>query len=447
MFENNKAIDGCVPDDGSGRNTDPGTEQIAWLEQQLLLARARGMQVWLTGHVPPTKENWYERCFQTYGELVLSFHDTIVGQLFGHMNVDHASFISASEVLPSSQSYSHLPSSLSPPISTFRSGGSIADALKASYESLPSRRKTRLQDYSVVNINPSVIPTYFPAVRIWQYNTSVESRWRQPMDLEVRSGNETVGRALWQDEEDAEELEVEDVEEKESEEETFAYSTAISAVAATLKLAPSALLSLILPAHPVITFLSNSLIKKRKDKKKKRKKHHKRPAPRMPRHFSPDSPSLTNKYLSPLGYTQFYIDLDDANLHSGFGPGEEAQQLEAESTLLSKRPSPNWDVEYVTFGAEAYAKGLLGKGQEGGPVTVGALPIEMRRAMEESEGSSEASREKDLVKRLKEGKLVPYELEDLTVGSWVGLARRVVKNKKRWRKFVKKMFVGSGVKA
>ncbi|KAK4699316.1 hypothetical protein P7C70_g6947, partial [Phenoliferia sp. Uapishka_3] len=56
MFKNNKANDGCVPDEGSGRNTEPGTEQIAWLEQQPLLARARGIQVRLTRHVPPTKE-------------------------------------------------------------------------------------------------------------------------------------------------------------------------------------------------------------------------------------------------------------------------------------------------------------------------------------------------------------------------------------------------------
>lgn len=44
---------GC-PDDTEDMSiystTDPGTEHLQWLEQQLLLARSAGMQVWLTGH-------------------------------------------------------------------------------------------------------------------------------------------------------------------------------------------------------------------------------------------------------------------------------------------------------------------------------------------------------------------------------------------------------------
>lgn len=80
MYENNKAVDGCPPDDESGRvPTDPGTEHLEWLEQQLILARARGMQVYMTGHVSPSEANWYPRCYNKYRELVLSYHDTIVG--------------------------------------------------------------------------------------------------------------------------------------------------------------------------------------------------------------------------------------------------------------------------------------------------------------------------------------------------------------------------------
>lgn len=83
FYENNKAVDGCPSFSkrtGSlKKDDDPGTEELLWLEQQLLLARARGMQVWMTGHVPATPANWYEGCYSRYGELVLSFHDTIVG--------------------------------------------------------------------------------------------------------------------------------------------------------------------------------------------------------------------------------------------------------------------------------------------------------------------------------------------------------------------------------
>lgn len=81
FYENNKAVDGCPAPRSSmkGGDDDPGTEHLLWLEQQLLLARARGMQVWLTGHVPATQATWYEECYNRFGELMLAFQDTIVG--------------------------------------------------------------------------------------------------------------------------------------------------------------------------------------------------------------------------------------------------------------------------------------------------------------------------------------------------------------------------------
>lgn len=81
----------------AARNIDPGTEQLLWLEQQLTLARAQGMQVWLTGHVPATKDNWYPGCYEQYAELMLGWQDTIVGFvvlferffLFPHLEFPH----------------------------------------------------------------------------------------------------------------------------------------------------------------------------------------------------------------------------------------------------------------------------------------------------------------------------------------------------------------------
>lgn len=50
-------VDGCV--DGS---SDPGALEFDWLEVQLDNFRERGMQVWLTGHVPPHSGNYYDTC-------------------------------------------------------------------------------------------------------------------------------------------------------------------------------------------------------------------------------------------------------------------------------------------------------------------------------------------------------------------------------------------------
>lgn len=92
-------VDGCV--DGS---SDPGALEFDWLEVQLDGFRERGMQVWLTGHVPPHSGNYYDTCCELsnpsydrgleqpadsvglrYGDLSLRYQDTIVGHLYGHM--------------------------------------------------------------------------------------------------------------------------------------------------------------------------------------------------------------------------------------------------------------------------------------------------------------------------------------------------------------------------
>lgn len=86
---NNKVVDGCTAT-LPGQPPDPGTIHLDWLIVQLNRWRERGMQVWLSGHVPPNLNNWYPACLDRYTEMMLSFQDTIVGQVFGHMNVSSA---------------------------------------------------------------------------------------------------------------------------------------------------------------------------------------------------------------------------------------------------------------------------------------------------------------------------------------------------------------------
>ncbi|KWU43467.1 hypothetical protein RHOSPDRAFT_13083, partial [Rhodotorula sp. JG-1b] len=175
FYDRNAIVDGS-------RNIDPGTEQLLWLEQQLTLARAQGMQVWLTGHVPATKDNWYPGCYEQYAELVLGWQDTIVGQLFGHMNVDFVSFISDADT-PSLSSSSPPTSrnSLVPPAAEEDDEGAIRplandlailNGLEKLYSSLPPEHKLHERDYVPVHVNPSVIPTYLPSIRVWEYNTT-----------------------------------------------------------------------------------------------------------------------------------------------------------------------------------------------------------------------------------------------------------------------------------
>jgi endopolyphosphatase len=56
-YDSNKAVDGCA-----FNSKEPGALEMDWLDVQLELFRSRGMQVWLSGHVPPTKGNYFPDC-------------------------------------------------------------------------------------------------------------------------------------------------------------------------------------------------------------------------------------------------------------------------------------------------------------------------------------------------------------------------------------------------
>ncbi|ORY83472.1 Metallo-dependent phosphatase-like protein [Leucosporidium creatinivorum] len=439
FYENNKAVDGCPSFSKKARafkkDDDPGTEELLWLEQQLLLARARGMQVWMTGHVPATKSNWYQGCYSRYGELVLSFHDTIVGHLFGHMNVDHFSFIQSHDVMPKKKKKGKgkrkgkkhlLPSSAdslsldnspvdsetsSLPFSTFGSTSTLVNNLFKQYENLPSEKKAKERDFNVVHINPSVIPTYLPAFRVWEYNTTIEGKWRQPPSLEMaRGGNETMAFE-WAEEE---------------EEDQDDDKSSLSNLASFLEhLLPSSLSRpLFALLAPTSRFSPSKPITPLK-KKKKRPNY-----PPLPRYSSKHSPSRSNAFLTPLGFTQYFLRLDDFNAHEGYGSAARLQKG-------GERPRPEWVVEYTTRPAEEVAERLQGAFDAEEDGELGLWPEEVVKAVKGGKGL------KEVVKKLREEDVTPYEMKDLTLGRWLKLARRIAAGGREWKDYRKRMFVSS----
>jgi len=144
FYDSNKAVGGCEyrePD-------DPGNLQLDWLEVQLRTFRQRGMQVWLTGHVPPSPGNYFPECYVRYVELSLRFQDTILGHLYGHMNKDHFFLLEADDL--------EFPSKSDEIASEARVG--LYDTLINDFGDLPRKEKTDHGNYGVVNISPSVVP-------------------------------------------------------------------------------------------------------------------------------------------------------------------------------------------------------------------------------------------------------------------------------------------------
>ncbi|KAG2056419.1 hypothetical protein BDR06DRAFT_970153 [Suillus hirtellus] len=161
FYHNNKAVRGCLVGDAS----DPGNLQFDWLEEQLEMFRARQMQVWVTGHIPPSDYHYFPECYYRYAELSLRYQDIILGSLFGHLNVDHFYFVEAADLDASPEKDGMVPHS---------SEGTIFEALMTNFQALANGSKhLNYDNYAVVTVSPSLVPNpYLPSFRVFSYNIS-----------------------------------------------------------------------------------------------------------------------------------------------------------------------------------------------------------------------------------------------------------------------------------
>jgi len=93
----------------------------------------------------------------------------------------------------------------------------------------------------------------------------------------------------------------------------------------------------------------------------------------------------------------------------------------------SETYTPEWELEYVTYGLSVFEKNGTDELRE-------VIPRQ------------------NIPKSLRNGrgaKYAPYELSDLTIPSWIGLAQKLGKgeNRKLRKKFKKYMFMGHGEEA
>lgn len=193
FYENNKAVDGCSSRD------EPGTLQLDWLAIQLRLFRLQGIKVWIIGHVPPTDRQWYTACYDRYANLMVQYRDLVIGQLFGHVNIDHFYFMKYKEQTSLSIDAHHASApklgpmlgreesqiSKNPHFHISKNPLDVLAEARETFDALPrSPRKSKgtiraafdidsaFGNLAVVNVAPSIVPNYFPTLRIYHYLTS-----------------------------------------------------------------------------------------------------------------------------------------------------------------------------------------------------------------------------------------------------------------------------------
>ncbi|KAJ3880320.1 Metallo-dependent phosphatase-like protein [Lentinula edodes] len=334
FYDANDAVGGCSYTEPN----DPGNLQFTWLEDQLISYREREMQVWITGHVPPS--NYFPECYVRYVQLALKFQDTIVGHLYGHRNADHFFLIEAKDIEVTNDVHHGL------------KHDNLCDSLLDDFAQLPKSGRTDLDDYAVINVSPPVVPNpYLPTFRVFTYNIT---------DVEDALADSSPTRQM------------NSLDSSRSE-----------------------------PLHR----------RKHRDNSSQCKEGLYRNSWKCQLQFEPpismyaDAPSRTSRLWTPLGYAQYFIpDLKDND----------------------KSHPPRFELEYTTLPASVLLP------EEGQNLTVFRYPIPLR----------------NLPNSLREGKMkkkyFPYEMKDLTIGSWLDLARRLgdVKEKKLREKFRQYMYLG-----
>ncbi|KAL1920230.1 uncharacterized protein VTP21DRAFT_1376 [Calcarisporiella thermophila] len=195
FFKNNGAVRGC------SRKRQPGTQQIKWLRKELERARKENVRVYIIGHIAPLQKNYFRSCFYEYGKLALKYGDVIVGQLFGHNNLDHFSLISKDDLRKAKflgsqeagnttrnyrqKSLSQGMEGLSPKeilsahsTTTSEISASLIDYIDDlfdMYKNIPPREDDGDEDivsreYTVINVSPSVVPVFNPTLRVFNYS-------------------------------------------------------------------------------------------------------------------------------------------------------------------------------------------------------------------------------------------------------------------------------------
>ena len=381
FFDNNAAVDGC------DQPSEPGYEHMEWLRIQLQFMRERGMKAILMGHVPPARTNskklWDETCWQKYTLWLQQYRDVVVGGLYGHMNIDHFMLHDTKEVnmLTSLSSLDDTRTAMDDDLDIM-SASDYLEELRNNWAGLPNpavldtvdlargsknkekedkkdkkqRKKKKKQlkkiggpwgeRYHVTHVAPSVVPNYFPTLRVMEYNiTGLDKSavWANSMSWSKPAPQIDIA---------SKESETEIIQDSHDYEETRDNIDGDASIDKKKK-------------------------KHKKKKKKKKKKKPKKPKnpdlhiPSPPTKGTPPGPAYSPQPFTLTGYTQYFANLthinnDYAPLPNDTDTDTDSGDLDGEKWREGKHKGKNpkekpphprkfkYEVEYNTFSDKAY---------------------------------------------------------------------------------------------
>ncbi|KAK4039773.1 Metallo-dependent phosphatase-like protein [Parachaetomium inaequale] len=403
FFDRNAGVDGCA------NPAEPGYKQMEWLKVQLQFLRERGMKAILMGHVPPARTEskmlWDETCWQKYSLWMHQFRDVVVVGLYGHMNIDHFLIHDKDEIdiaaLAGSAEFGTR-EAMDDELST-QSASDYLMELRSDWAKLTppptsgkevnkegKRRKGKKRSdpwgerYHLSLVGPSVVPNYFPTLRVLEYNiTGLEHAllWKDAARKGISHDTEAPQKHL----------ELRHLPDE-----------------ADIESDPDLDLDLETDDDDDTLDATKKKHKKKKNKKKKPPSKDKKPKdpnlfpPLPPSKSTPPGPAYSPQPLTLTGYTQYFANLTHINNLNLTDPSTDTTNNDGESGLWG------WDWDWLL----RWRKGKHGgkKPATGGPHSPQPPPPPREFAYE-----VEYSTFEDAI----------YRLGDLTVNSFVELAVRM----------------------
>lgn len=170
FFQKNGEVKGCHAISG------PAKEQIIWFENELLKARHARHRVYVIGHVPPSPKHYRNSCLREYVRIASAFPDVLMGHFFGHLNMDHFLLLDARDGGEDDE-FRRMDEDEQGEIHVQRNIEKYVDWLRDMYASIDpiddftptGHRHIPTMPVVAVQVSPSVLPVYFPSIRIYRY--------------------------------------------------------------------------------------------------------------------------------------------------------------------------------------------------------------------------------------------------------------------------------------
>lgn len=332
FYKSNPLVDNCNDKDQAGY------QMLIWFGLLMQEFRDRGMKVWITGHVPPIEKNFESSCYQKFNLWCWEYRDLIVGGLYGHMNMDHFVPINGRDLgerlrganlenmdldLQSRQDtvgntdMSSDAFSINNEVTIFGAKPvnkmKYIKTLKQQYKHVSKLQNKQNSDtfdpadYLVINVAGSVIPTFNPAFRVWEYNiTGLYDNDEDAQEYDQLNEYLPWAEFFTQVDEQIDTIVHEDYE-------NFGKDT-------------------------LFTKLKESIMKKGKKKNKKNKKKKKKQKkdksipPKMPKDAAL-GPAYKPQLFSPVSFKQYYLDLPRFNKNLKQSPKDTVFEYDLEYTF------------------------------------------------------------------------------------------------------------------